>query len=135
MPLDPNSTPHRPNVLIVDDNLSFIKRLLTLLSEIKTIAQIDVASEYTEAVRIFIEKSPDIVLLDIAMPGENGMKLLKHIKESGSRCKVIILSNRTGDSYRDHCLRLGADYFLDKSYEFAKIPMIIGQLQTQTGEY
>jgi DNA-binding NarL/FixJ family response regulator len=134
MPLDPNYNPGKPNILIVDDNPSFIKRLITLLAEVKTIGQIDIAGEHAEAARIFIDKNPDIVLLDIAMPGENGMKLLKQIRESGSRCKVIILSNRTGDSYRDYCSRLGADYFLDKSYDFAKIPMILSLIQSEAGQ-
>ena len=135
MPLHPNSIPPKPNVLIVDDNPSFIKRLLTLLNEVKTIGQINVAREYTEASRHFIDTNPDIVLLDIAMPGENGLKLLKQIKASGSSCKVIILSNRTEDSYRAYCSKLGADYFLDKSYEFAKIPMILNLIQSQHGQH
>lgn len=122
-------TQSRPTVLIVDDNLSFVKRIIGLLREVKNIGHINVAAECIEAARIFEEQKPDVVVLDISMPGKSGMSLLKQFKQAGNNCQVIMLTNHADQWYRDHCYDLGVDYFLDKSHDFAKVPIILGMVQ------
>jgi DNA-binding NarL/FixJ family response regulator len=122
-------TRFRPSVLIVDDNHSFVKRIIALLQEVRDIGHINVASEFTEATRLFSEQKPDVVLLDISMPGQSGMKLLKQFKQSGVNCEVIMLTNHADDWYRDHCYNLGAMHFLDKSHDFAKVAGILSHVQ------
>lgn len=125
------STSCRPgqSVLIVDDNPIFVQRMRALLDDVQTIESINVAGGYTEATLLIAEKKPTVVLLDIDMPpGKNGICLLKDIRESGDPCHVIMISNRTEECYRHQCNLLGADYFLDKSNDFAKVPSILSQL-------
>jgi DNA-binding NarL/FixJ family response regulator len=123
------SNQSRPTVLVVDDNIPFIKRIVSLLQEVRNIGHINIASEFNEATRIFKEQQPDVVLLDISMPGQSGMKLLKQFKTSGVHCEVIMLTNHAEDCYRNHCHDLGVDYFLDKSHDFVKIPHILSLIE------
>lgn len=114
-------------ILIVDDNMCFVERMIGLLDEVKNIGYINVASDYDEANR-YLDEKPDIVLLDINLPGKNGISLLKKIKNSDGECKVIMITNHADDYYRQQCKDLGADHFLDKSSDFAKVPGIINRL-------
>lgn len=75
------------------------------------------------------EEKPDLVLLDINLPGKSGIELLRKIKGSGSECEVIMITNHADDYYKKVCRDLGADYFLDKSIEFSMLPEIIGNIQ------
>ncbi|HEX7903612.1 MAG TPA: response regulator transcription factor [Chitinophagaceae bacterium] len=114
-------------ILIVDDNMCFVERMIGLLDEVKNIGYINVASDYDEANR-YLDEKPDIVLLDINLPGKNGISLLKKIKNSDGECRVIMITNHADDYYRQQCKDLGADHFLDKSNDFAKVPGIINRL-------
>lgn len=68
---------------------------------------------------------PDIVILDINMPGKNGLDLLLEIKLMINPSIVIIMSNDADSYYRNLCKKMGADYFFDKSTEFHKIPEVL----------
>ena len=57
-------------VLMVDDNMGFVERMKGLLDEISQIGYINVASDYNEASMYVSEDKPDIVLLDINLPGK-----------------------------------------------------------------
>ena len=113
---------------MVDDNMGFVERMKGLLDEISQIGYINVASDYNEASMYVSEDKPDIVLLDINLPGKNGIEILKRIRISGHQCKVIMLTNHADEYYRQQCKELGADFFLDKSNDFAKVPEIISKI-------
>ena len=115
-------------VLMVDDNMGFVERMKGLLDEISQIGYINVTSDYNEASMYVSEDKPDIVLLDINLPGKNGIEFLKKIRISDHQCKVIMLTNHADEYYRQQCKELGADFFLDKSNDFAKVPDIISKI-------
>lgn len=115
-------------ILIVDDNKNFVDRIISMLSDIDNIKYINVASDYNEAIKFLDEEKPDLVLLDINLPGKSGIELLKKIKEMGSSCEVIMVTNHADSYYRQQCKNLGAEYFLDKSHEFGRVPEIIEQI-------
>src|SRR5690349_7970210 len=106
---------NKMTVLIVDDNMGFVDRMINLLEEINDVGHINVASDYDEAARLVGEENPGLVLLDINLPGKNGIQILKTIRKSGGNCKVIMITNHADEFYRQQCRELGADYFLDKS--------------------
>ena len=115
-------------LLIVDDNMNFVDRMIGLLEDTVNIGHIQVASNYDDARRLLATEKPDIVLLDINLPGKNGIELLKHISQNNKQCEVIMITNHAGDYYRQQCRELGAKYFLDKSNDFGLVPDIIKQL-------
>ncbi|MCW3118457.1 MAG: response regulator transcription factor [Chitinophagaceae bacterium] len=113
-----------PSVLIVDDNSLFIERMAALLKEV-SIRSIEIANNYNEALLKLESCMPDIVLLDINLPGKNGVELLKKIKLSEYSCRVIMLSNHANEYYRRICIGLGVTHFLDKSNDFSLVSGII----------
>src|SRR5215831_1954505 len=115
------------SVAIVDDNMSFVRRMMCLLKESDDISTIYTANNYNEALAM-LDKKPDLVLLDIQLPGKNGMDILKRVKELSDDCDVIMLTNYVGDYYRRKCKKLGALFFLDKTNEFDLVPGKIKEL-------
>ncbi|HQW23997.1 MAG TPA: response regulator, partial [Bacteroidia bacterium] len=67
---------------------------------------------------------PDVIILDIKIPGKSGVEVLPELKTK-SYAKVIMLTNYSDAYYKNLCMKLGAEYFLDKSNEFEKINEIL----------
>ena len=115
-------------ILVVDDSPLIVSRLTDLLGELPGIAVVHTASSYENAVAVLPQIQPDVAVLDINLPGKSGIEVLKYIKTNAPAVTVIMLTNQSGDYYRDLCKRLGADYFLDKSIGFEETPNIINEL-------
>lgn len=113
------------DVLIVDDSVAILDRLSTLLQDSVSVESIASAIDYPAAVDVLGERQFDIALLDIHLPGRNGIELLEFIKKNYPGTKVIMLTNQTGRHYRQLCEQLGAEYFVDKSKEFETLPGLI----------
>jgi DNA-binding NarL/FixJ family response regulator len=118
------------SVLIVDDNIGFVRRMTALLNEVDDISAIHTAHNYDEAFEM-LDKKPDFTLLDIHLPGKNGMDILKRLKSSAKDCEVIMLTNTTDEYYREQCKKLGASFFFDKTNDFEKVPIKIKEFAMQ----
>jgi DNA-binding NarL/FixJ family response regulator len=114
-------------ILIVDDNMNFVDRIIGLLEEVEGVGDIIVASDFEEARSMLAQEEPCIILLDINLPGKNGIELLKLIKQMRPECEVIMITNHADDYYRSQCYELGAKHFLDKSNDFDRVPAIVRQ--------
>ncbi|MGH8831062.1 MAG: response regulator [Polaromonas sp.] len=64
---------------------------------------------------------PDVVLLDIQLQGESGMKVMQGVAESHPFTKVIVVSNYADVIYRRYYMNAGAYAFFDKSHELKKL--------------
>ena len=118
-------------VFIVDDSDILRERLRSILTEIKRVEVMGEAEDALQA-REFLEKhTPDAVILDIRMPKGSGIDILEMIKRTKPSIKVIVLTNYPFPQYRKKCIELGAEYFLDKSTEFDKLPEVFKQLVTR----
>lgn len=115
-------------ILIVDDNEKYVERLIDLLQETGNTGRIRAVHNYNDAVRIIPMEKPQVVLLDMNMPGKSGIEVLRYIRSEGWDCKVIVITNHSNDSYRKLCLEVGADLFLDKSRDFEQIPSIVEKM-------
>jgi len=120
--------PFRVNVLIADDSMMVCSRLRDLLSAIRGVAVSGEAHSANEALDFIQENSPDIVILDIQMPGGSGFPVLQRTKTDLPGTIVIILTNYPYPQYKKKYLEAGADYFFDKSTEFEKLVDLIRQL-------
>lgn len=102
------------NVLVVDDEADFRDTLIKRLH--KRNFSVRGAEGGREALGMMAEEPADVVLLDMRMPGMDGMQALQSLKSSHPDTQVIILTGHaTQESARD-CLRLGAyDYLLKPS--------------------
>ncbi|OFW05362.1 MAG: hypothetical protein A3I61_05090 [Acidobacteria bacterium RIFCSPLOWO2_02_FULL_68_18] len=122
------------SVLVVDDSSVVRSRLTEMLSEIDGVTHVDDAPGAAEARLLLATTAPDVVVLDIRMPGGSGIDLLREIKSSGSRGFVIMLTNYPLAPYRSVCLRAGADVFLDKSTELEAAVDIVRRLAIGPGQ-
>ena len=115
-------------VLIVDSSTAIIERLASLISEtgnVKTILKAETGKAVTELLKV---SKPDVVLLDIGLPGNKSFDLIWEIKKSNAATAVIVLSIHTNVHMEEQCNSLGADYFFDKYHEFEKIPGVINSI-------
>ena len=109
------------NVLIVDDSQVIQDSLTNMLSLIDGINKITKAEDVENAISANRELKPEVLILDIRIHGGSGIDVLKEVKKEEPSPKVIMLTNYPYSQYRKKCLEEGADYFLDKSTEFAEI--------------
>ena len=113
------------SILIVEDSPIIVERIQFMLESLDNSAHIGHAGDYHSAVSLLDERVPNIVLLDINLPGKNGISLLKYIKYTYPAVIVIMITNQVDDYYRKTCNRLGADCFVDKLKDFEQIPSIV----------
>ena len=105
------------NLLIADDHSMVrqgLKQILELEKDITVTAQ---ASNGSEAVRLAREFKPDIILMDINMPGTNGLQAIKEIKQEKLPSKVIVLTIHEDREYLFKTLQMGAEGYVLKDAE------------------
>ena len=115
-------------VFIADDSAVIVERLADLLKDIPGVELAGQAGDAPEAVRCIQQIKPDAVILDLQMPGGSGLDVLRAIRPNHPGLHVLICTNYPYPQYREECLRAGANFFLDKSAEFEKIPGILREL-------
>jgi DNA-binding NarL/FixJ family response regulator len=115
-------------VLIADDSQVVAERLRTMLSELRGIEIAGHAGTVPEALHAVRSLRPDVVILDLQMPGGRGMDVLKTIRNEQPGLTVIVLTNHSHSQYRKKCLENGARSFLDKSTEFQEVPGVLREL-------
>ena len=119
----------RPHVLIVDDDAE----LRAMLMEYLTREQFDVdaAGDGVAALRWLERQRPDIVLLDVTMPGANGFEVLQRLR-SDSPIPVLMLTARDEDVDRILGLELGADDYLTKPFNARELLARINAILRRT---
>ena len=108
-------------VFIADDSKMLRERLIFMINDFKQIQIVGEARDGLTAIEKIKKLKPDIVILDIRMPGANGIVVLETIKHLKPAPMVVIFTNYPYPQYRKKCMALGADYFFDKSNEFDMI--------------
>ncbi len=119
-------------ILIADSSIFILDRLENLLLETFSNAAVLRAGSYKDAMMLFKEQLPGIVLLDVSLP--RSLSLLGEIKKRQSKTCVIVLSIQIDLKIHEKYSLRGADFFLDKYYEFEKIPGIIKTQQVVPGQ-
>jgi DNA-binding NarL/FixJ family response regulator len=101
-------------VLIADDHAIVRKGLKEILREASETTQVGEASNGAEALAQVEAEPWDVVVLDITMPGQNGLEVLKKLKESHPKLPVLMLSMHSGYHYVMGSLKSGASGYLNK---------------------
>jgi len=120
-------------VFLADDSVFIRERLQAMLAELTGVEVIGQAADGIEAVNSIGELKPDVVVLDIRMPGKNGMEVLWELKTLEPAPCVIILTSYHYPQYRKKCLDMGADYFLNKSADFDRLFTVMKRLRQKAG--
>jgi NarL family two-component system response regulator YdfI len=101
-------------VLVVDDHMVVREGLRTILETAGDLEQVGEAADGAEAVRLVAELSPDVVLMDLRMPGVDGIEAIRQIKARHPEIEVVILTTYNDDAYIVRGLRAGARGYLLK---------------------
>ena len=116
-------------VMIVDDSEILRSRLVEMLSEIKGIEVVAEAKDSKEAIEAIKTHHPDVVIMDIRMPGNDGIVVIEKIKKGKrNKPKIIVFTNYPYLQYRKRCMDAGADFFFYKALEFEKLIGLIKEL-------
>jgi DNA-binding NarL/FixJ family response regulator len=102
-------------ILIVDDNSVLRETTRSILESKFPLLRIFEAGDGKEAFTQIHDHLPDLILMDIRLPGENGLKLTRKIKELYPKMVVIIFTSYDLPEYRDAAFENGAEFFISKS--------------------
>jgi len=105
----------RIKILIADDHDVVRSGLRVLLQTDPEFAVVAEASDGDQAIRLVSEKNPDVILMDISMPGLDGIEATKRILQRHPDAKVVILSVHEGEEYVHQILTAGARGYVLKN--------------------
>lgn len=112
-------------ILLADDHAIFMAGLRALLEKDPDLEVIAEVQDGREAVREAIEKSPDLVIMDVSMPGLNGIEATRGITGTLPRTKVLCLSMHSGEQFVTAILEAGAMGYLLKDCLFEELSKAI----------
>jgi len=121
----PAVAPIRQRILVVDDDAGILTGLAALLSDdwdVKT------AATGKEALAAFAENSPDVVLLDVNLPDFSGIELLHQFKMYSETTPVIMMSGVGNLERVIETMKLGAETFLQKPFEYETLALTLEQV-------
>jgi two-component system response regulator NreC len=113
-------------ILIADDHKIILDGLCSLLEKNDSLKVIGQAADGLSAVRLAGELSPDLVIMDISLPGLNGIDATRRILEANPRAKIIALSMHKDGRYIAEALKSGAMGYLLKESAFDELIAAIG---------
>ena len=110
-------------VLLVDDEKEFVESLSERLALRNLKA--DVAYDGEQALKAVQEESPDVMVLDLRMPGINGTEILRRVKKERPDMAVVVLTGHGTDKDEKEVMRLGAAAYLRKPVD---VDLLVGTL-------
>ncbi|MGH8495869.1 MAG: response regulator transcription factor [Gammaproteobacteria bacterium] len=102
------------HILVIEDSTDLAAGLANNL-EIEGYA-VDVAADGESALQVASERPPDLVVLDLMLPGLDGFRVLRELRRKEHRCPVLILTARGEESDKVRGLKLGADDYMTKPF-------------------
>jgi DNA-binding NarL/FixJ family response regulator len=103
------------SVLLVDDNPTFLRILRRFLGEEEGLLVVGTASSGEEALAIAQGQQPQVILLDLAMPGLGGLNTIPRLRSKMPDVSIIALTVLDSSGYREAALAAGADDFVAKA--------------------
>ena len=103
-------------VLLIDDHTLFREGLQELLSR-RNIETVGAVGDGEAGIRLARELLPDVILLDMRMPGMSGLEVLRRLRQGGLRMPIVMLTTSTEENDLIECLRNGAQGYLLKEME------------------
>jgi excisionase family DNA binding protein len=116
MPVPPEFEALRPLVMIVDDETVIREMLVELIKSTDCDLEVSCAENGIDALLKIGERAPDLLILDIRMPGMNGVEVCRRLKSSerNRAIKIAAISGDTSPSMQKHILEAGVDLFFTK---------------------
>ncbi len=115
-------------IVIADDSNLIRERLQNMLLEFSQVDIVGSFSNGSDALKALQKLKPDLAIVDIEMPGQSGLEVLKEIRKGDNTLKFMILTFHATEYYRKLALNTGADYFFSKVDDFEKVELVINNI-------
>jgi len=132
-PLDYDSRPDAEelmNALVVEDSPQIAERLVELVSVPNRVEVIATAATEDEALAACDRYTIGLAIVDLQLAQGTGFGVIRrlHAATGSNPARIVVLTNHAVPALKVAAFEAGADYFLDKSKDFATIPRLIGEL-------
>jgi len=124
----PAEPPEAKRIVIVDDHPLFRKGLQEMIHSDGTFAVCGEAGNAAEAMEIIRKLNPDLAIVDLSLPGANGIELIKNIRAEFPRLPILVLSMHDESLYAVRALRAGADGYVMKHEAMANVIQAIREV-------
>lgn len=111
-------------LLIVDDN-SVVQDVLKEF--FKERYQVQLAPNASQALSFIVRQAPDLVLLDVKMPGLDGLSLLKSLRETGVSVPIFLMTGYDSLQVAQEALNSGANAYLPKPFDLMHLDRLISE--------
>lgn len=119
-------------ILVVEDNANLAYGLATSLG--LEGHEVVLAEDGAAGLRLAREQPPDLVILDLMLPGMDGYRVLAALRERGETAPVLILTARGAEADKVQGFRLGADDYVTKPFGLAELLARVGALLRRAGQ-
>src|SRR5213082_407554 len=120
--------PEVKRIVIVDDHPLFRKGLEQLIHSEDGFAVCGEANNAPEAMDVIRKLNPDLAIVDLSLPGANGIELIKNIRAEFPRLPILVLSMHDESLYAVRALRAGADGYVMKHEAMANVIQAIREI-------
>lgn len=103
------------SILIADDHTLFRSGIISLIEDVEDIEIIGEAANGKELIKLNNDLIPDLLLIDISMPGKTGLEAAKEIREKDEIVKILFLSMHEGADYIYHSIKSGGNGLINKN--------------------
>lgn len=108
-------TSERVRLLVVDDSPEFRATLVGWASVHADLELVGAVETAEEALAMVGEEQPDVVVMDLVLPGMSGLEAVRALRRTGKRTPVVIVTLHDGPTLRGEAMAAGADAFVSKS--------------------
>jgi DNA-binding NarL/FixJ family response regulator len=119
--------------LIVEDNATFRRSLKELLCARFPSMAVEEAGDGEEALQKIDALVPDLIFMDIKLPGENGLQVTKKVKTGYPQIIVVVLTYYDSPEHREAASQCGADYFLSKGTSAEEVVELVQSVLFEKG--
>ena len=110
-------------VVLVDDEREYVETLSERL-QMRDMGT-NIVYDGKEALSVLDKEEPEIMVLDLKMPGIDGMEVLRHIREEHPKVKVIVMTGQGSEEDKESCMKLGAFAYLEKPVDVEVLAQIM----------
>ncbi len=108
-------------VMVVEDAASVRQRMVAIFGRADGVDAVAEASTGEGALEMVDDFKPDLITLDLMLPGMSGLDVLEHLRERETKSKVVVLTNYPYPAFRKKCLAMGAAHFFAKTVDPGQI--------------
>ncbi len=118
-------------LLIADDSTLSRQYLSMWITEFLGITDIEQTEDVLGAIAAIKIKKPDVVILDLRMPGGSALDVLKAVKSKDQRPVFIVFTNYVSRTLRRACMASGANFFFDKFFSQNELMVVLRELKVK----